>query len=150
MSSMPSSRTSASAWPQPATRALPAIALPDPRGLGVLARGDDIVLALSHGPAGPDDTALLADARRRGLLTLAMTGGGSPADADFAFTVPSDDRAIVQEVQETAYHVLWELVHVFFEHPGLLEDQCITCGDVAVEASVVGVSGDAAVIEKDG
>ena len=26
-----------------------------------------------------------------------------------------------QELVETAYHVLWELVHVFFEHRGLLE-----------------------------
>ena len=26
-----------------------------------------------------------------------------------------------QEVVETLYHVLWELVHVFFEHRGLLE-----------------------------
>ncbi len=26
-----------------------------------------------------------------------------------------------QELTETAYHVLWELVHVFFEHRGLLE-----------------------------
>jgi D-sedoheptulose 7-phosphate isomerase len=64
--------------------------------------------------------------------------------------VPSDDPAIVQEVQETAYHVLWELVHVFFEHPGLLDDACITCGDVAVTATVVSVSGSNAVIEKDG
>ena len=28
---------------------------------------------------------------------------------------------VVQEVVETTYHVLWELVHVFFEHRGLLE-----------------------------
>ena len=26
-----------------------------------------------------------------------------------------------QELVETLYHVLWELVHVFFEHRGLLE-----------------------------
>ena len=26
-----------------------------------------------------------------------------------------------QELVETAYHVLWELVHVFFDHRGLLE-----------------------------
>ena len=26
-----------------------------------------------------------------------------------------------QELTETAYHVLWELVHVFFDHRGLLE-----------------------------
>jgi D-sedoheptulose 7-phosphate isomerase len=28
---------------------------------------------------------------------------------------------VAQELAETAYHVLWELVHVFFEHRGLLE-----------------------------
>jgi D-sedoheptulose 7-phosphate isomerase len=64
--------------------------------------------------------------------------------------VPSEDATIVQETQETAYHVLWELVHVFFEHPGLLDDACITCGDVAVTATVVSVSGSNAVIEKGG
>jgi D-sedoheptulose 7-phosphate isomerase len=31
------------------------------------------------------------------------------------------DRSIGQELVETLYHVLWELVHVFFEHRGLLE-----------------------------
>jgi D-sedoheptulose 7-phosphate isomerase len=56
----------------------------------------------------------------------------------------------VQEVQETTYHILWELVHVFFEHPGLLDDACITCGDVAVSARVVAVSEEAATVEKDG
>jgi D-sedoheptulose 7-phosphate isomerase len=131
-------------------RALPAVSLSDPGDLGAVARGDDIVLALAHGPAGPDEAALLADARRRGLLTLAMAGGDRPADADFAFTVPSDDPAIVQEVQETAYHVLWELVHVFFEHPGLLEEPCLTCGDVAVQARVVALAGSAATVELGG
>src|SRR3954451_12293023 len=131
-------------------RALPAVALHDPGDLGAVARGDDIVLALAHGPAGPDSLGLLADARRRGLLTLAMTGGDRPADVDFGFTVPTDDPAIVQEVQETAYHVLWELVHVFFEHPGLLEESCLTCGDVAVQARVVALSGAAATVELGG
>jgi hydrogenase maturation factor len=46
--------------------------------------------------------------------------------------------------------VLWELVHVFFEHPGLLADACITCGAVAVEARVVAVDRHTATIEKDG
>jgi D-sedoheptulose 7-phosphate isomerase len=30
------------------------------------------------------------------------------------------DPRIVKEVHTTTYHILWELVHVFFEHPGLL------------------------------
>jgi Cd2+/Zn2+-exporting ATPase len=53
-------------------------------------------------------------------------------------------------VQETSYHVLWELVHVFFEHPGLLGDACITCSDAAVEAQVVALRNGTAVIERDG
>ena len=131
-------------------RALPAVAPSnDPTGesnLDRLARPDDIALVLSH---GDDVSDLVALARDRGMLTIAMTAE-RPVAADHAFAVPSDDPVIVQEVQETTYHVLWELVHVFFEHPGLLEESCITCGDVAVEASVVGVSGNAAVIEKGG
>jgi D-sedoheptulose 7-phosphate isomerase len=93
--------------------------------------------------------AFVDDARRRGLVTIALAGADAPS-CDFSFTVPSTNAAVVQEVQETAYHMLWELVHVFFEHPGLLDDACITCGDVAVEAEVVSVSGPTAVIEKDG
>ena len=53
---------------------------------------------------------------------------------------PATTRRSCRRLQETAYHVLWELVHVFFEHPGLLDDACITCGDVAVQARVVAVA----------
>jgi D-sedoheptulose 7-phosphate isomerase len=79
-----------------------------------------------------------------------MCGEGPGVEADYTFAVPSSDPAVVQEVQETSYHVLWELVHVFFEHPGLLDDACITCGDVAVEARVVALRNGSAVIERDG
>ncbi len=135
-------------------RALPAVALPEREALGAMARGDDVLLLLTHGALDVQDAALLADARRRGLLTIALTGPPAPdapaPAADFVFTVPIHDRAVVQEVHETAYHVLWELVHVFFEHPGLLEEQCLTCGDVAVEARVMALAGAAATVERDG
>jgi D-sedoheptulose 7-phosphate isomerase len=136
-------------------RALPAISpASDPTGTSTLprlARGDDIALAIAHGKPDAATTAFIAEARRRGMLTIAMTPEGdlSP-DADHSFAVPSDDPTIVQETQETAYHVLWELVHVFFEHPGLLDEACITCGDVAVQAEVVAIRGSTATIEKDG
>ena len=127
-------------------RAFPALA--PPTDVLAVALPGDVALAISH--VGPDRIEpFLAECRRRGLLTLALTGRGR-ADADFAFEVEHDDERVVQEVQETAYHVLWELVHVFFEHPGLLADACITCGDVAVEARVVAVARDTATIEKDG
>jgi D-sedoheptulose 7-phosphate isomerase len=135
-------------------RALPAVAPSNhPSGsstLARLARPGDIALLLVHGGAGAEDRELMADARRRGLLTIAMTGDGERVEADYWFAVPAGDPAVVQEVQETAYHELWELVHVFFEHPGLLNEACITCGDVAVEARVVAAGGGNATIEKDG
>jgi len=135
-------------------RALPALApTNDPTGgssLARLGRPDDIALGLVHGAEDPAVTEFLDAARERGLLTIALTGAGGAPPADHAFVVPSDDPQLVQEVQETVYHVLWELVHVFFEHPGLLDDACITCGDVAVQARVVAVRNGTAVIEKDG
>ncbi|MGH2984759.1 MAG: SIS domain-containing protein [Solirubrobacterales bacterium] len=137
-------------------RALPALApTNDPTGaaeLTLLARADDIALAISHDRGDEEIAAFLLEARRRGMLTIAMVGPGAShgADAEYEFQVPSEDATIVQETQETAYHVLWELVHVFFEHPGLLDDACITCGDIAVQARVVAVSNGTATIEKDG
>jgi D-sedoheptulose 7-phosphate isomerase len=136
-------------------RALPAIAPgSDPSGastLARLARPDDIALAISHGSPDEATRAFVADARSRGLLAIAMMArAATSGEADHCFSVESDDPVIAQETQETAYHVLWELVHVFFEHPGLLDDACITCGDVAVEAEVVAVENGNAMIEKDG
>ena len=42
-------------------------------------------------------------------------------DAEWEFAPPTDDPFVRQELAETLYHVLWELVHVFFDHRGLLE-----------------------------
>jgi len=135
-------------------RALPAVSLAnDPSGsatLGRLGSPGDIALGIDHGGDDPNVSVFLEQARARMLLTIALTGAGPPACADHVFVVGSGDAHIVQEVQETLYHVLWELVHVFFEHPGLLDDRCITCGDVAVEARIVALNGATAVIERDG
>ena len=111
-------------------RALPAVALTnDPTGQSAtlrLARASDIALGIAHGGGDPAVRSFLDDAARQGLQTIALAGRGSAVRADEVFSVESDDPHVVQEVQETLYHVLWELVHVFFEHPGLLVDACIT------------------------
>ena len=59
----------------------------------------------------------MALARERGCLTVAFAALG----AEWELEPPSADPFVRQELAETAYHVLWELVHVFFEHRGLLE-----------------------------
>ncbi|HWQ11714.1 MAG TPA: SIS domain-containing protein [Roseiflexaceae bacterium] len=121
-------------------RALPALALtnnsaalshtrgdgtPFARQLATLARQQDIAMGLSPDGWCANVLDALRVARRAGLLTLALAGGdGGPlarADLDYCFVVPAQDPLAVQETHETLYHVLWELVHVFFEHEGLLK-----------------------------
>ncbi|CAN5690162.1 hypothetical protein BH24ACT26_BH24ACT26_02680 [soil metagenome] len=125
-------------------RALPAVALVndmpsalasaarDPAGflarwLEVEATPEDIVMGIVHGihDAGlePVDAAL-ETARGAGMVTISL--GSARAEVSgkqHCFLVDCDDPLAVQEVHETLYHVLWELVHVFFDHKGLLKDR---------------------------
>ena len=102
-------------------RALPAIGLAGEGGdlaaqVALLARPEDIAMAFGAGDADGEAAAAIAAARERGCLTIAF----APAGADWEFTPPTADGDVGQELIETLYHVLWELVHVFFEHRGLL------------------------------
>jgi D-sedoheptulose 7-phosphate isomerase len=95
------------------------------RQLRLLADPGDIALGLSVDGGCQLVTAGLAAARELGLLTVALVGGdGGPIArlrlADHVLVARSDDPRVVKEVHVTTYHVLWELVHVFFEHPGAL------------------------------
>jgi D-sedoheptulose 7-phosphate isomerase len=103
-------------------RALPAIGLASEGGplapqLALAAEPDDIAIAFGVAEDPGEVRPALAIARERGCLTIAF----EPAGADWDLDPPSDDPFVRQELTETAYHVLWELVHVFFEHRGLLE-----------------------------
>jgi D-sedoheptulose 7-phosphate isomerase len=102
------------------------------RQLQALARPQDMAMGFAVGaPSTDSDPAVvtaLAQAREMGLLTLALTGGGDgrtpgfdETSVDFLFAVDSEDPFVIQETHETLYHVLWELVHIFFEHEGLLK-----------------------------
>ncbi|HEY6422483.1 MAG TPA: SIS domain-containing protein [Pseudonocardiaceae bacterium] len=91
-----------------------------------LASAHDIALGIS--PDGNCGNVLrgLAAARELGMLTIALTGGdggriASQRAADHIVVARSNDPRVIKEVHVTGYHVLWELVHVFFEHPSLLE-----------------------------
>jgi D-sedoheptulose 7-phosphate isomerase len=96
-----------------------------------LADPADIALGISAGGGSASVLAGLETARRLGLLTIALTGGdGSPiaasAAADHVLTVTSGDPRVVKELHVTTYHILWELVHVFFEQPGVLDPGVVT------------------------
>ena len=93
-------------------RALPAVWVPD-----VAASSSDIVMGLATDVVPPALTTTLASARERGALTILITGSVPQSDraADFHFRIGDASPLVIQEVSETLYHVLWELVHVFFE-----------------------------------
>jgi D-sedoheptulose 7-phosphate isomerase len=103
-------------------RALPAIGLAGEGGdleaqADLITRADDIAIAFGAEDDGGEAARALALARARGCLTIAFCAAG----AEWEFEPPSADPDVRQELVETLYHVLWELVHVFFEHRGLLE-----------------------------
>jgi D-sedoheptulose 7-phosphate isomerase len=82
----------------------------------VLARPEDIALGISVDGRCRNVQAGLLAARRAGLLTLALTGGdGGGLAADHVVVVPTSDALVVKEGHVTAYHLLWELTHVFLE-----------------------------------
>ena len=96
-----------------------------------LADPADIALGISADGDGPSVLAGLETARELGLLTIALTGGdggliASSQAVDHLLTAASTDPQVVKEMHVTAYHVLWELVHVFFEQPGVLSPGVVT------------------------
>jgi D-sedoheptulose 7-phosphate isomerase len=95
-------------------RALPALDLgPDfERRLPTVLRPEDLVMGFAFPEADEPVERALRAARKRGALTFALTGEAG----EYSFAPPDRDPFVVQEVFEVLYHVLWETVHVYFEH----------------------------------
>jgi D-sedoheptulose 7-phosphate isomerase len=93
-------------------RALPALGI-EPEAVELQADAADALIAFGSGPAV---VGAVAAARRRGCLTIAFADVGT----EWPFLAPTADPFVAQELHETLYHVVWELVHLFFEHRGLL------------------------------
>jgi len=99
--------------------------------LRYLASAADIALGISADGNCASVMSGLLTARELGMLTIALVGGDGGAIAacpavDHLLVTRSADPRIVKELQVTAYHVLWELVHVFFEQPGVLAPGVLT------------------------
>jgi len=140
-------------------RALPAVTVPPSADMVATLRASvapgDIVLVL----ADADDPRVL-DVMRRGpawgVETVWIGAGSRRPEAGAANHVIWLDTDVPLEASELfvrIYHLLWELTHVCFEHPGLLkperectDDVCITCSDEGRPAEVVQVDGDEALV----
>src|ERR1700749_633555 len=96
-----------------------------------LADPADIAIGISADGDNGSVLAGLATAKELGLLTIALVGGeggriAAAHAADHLLTAASDDPRVVKEMQVTTYHILWELVHMFFEQPGVLDPGVVT------------------------
>jgi hydrogenase maturation factor len=129
-------------------RALPAVAVVDDDPipfLRVQARHDDVLLVI--GRDAPAVRSLLERVRIWGLTSVWIGDGTrpDPGAADHVVWVDDRDGAAPYDGRLTQrYHLLWELTHVCFEHPGLLApapecaaEVCITCSDEGSVAEVV-------------
>mgnify|MGYP002622310294 CR=1 FL=1 len=128
-------------------RALPALALGQDDAtasgavgeLRTVGRPEDILMIVDAVGIGDADgtTApgkLLDAGRDLGLLTVVVTAGRSLRGADLGFSLQGMDALVAQEVAETLYHVIWELVHVFLDRGDL-----DALGNDQAEATLAGV-----------
>jgi D-sedoheptulose 7-phosphate isomerase len=95
-------------------RALPALDLgPDfETRLPVILQPQDMVMGFAFPERDAAVERALLVAKERGALTFALAG----EVGDYPFALPDNDPFVVQEVFEVLYHMLWETVHVYFEH----------------------------------
>jgi hypothetical protein len=137
-------------------RALPAFALTGtglvPRARVAL-RSGDILIAVA-GARDEDVVDLMRRAPAWGALSVWIGSGRRPAAgaADHVLWVDDPDPLAPATGRFVLlYHLLWELTHVCFEHPGLLtppaaecvDEICITCGDEGRLAEVLEPPGSA-------
>jgi len=136
-------------------KALPAIALggSDPVAtVRLLARPGDVLLAIGSCD-DPITTDLLRRADPWGMTRLWLGAGPRPhgGQAEHVVWLGESDHGSAPRSGDMVllYHLLWELTHVVFEHPGLLapepactDEVCITCSDEGRMAEVRAVRSD--------
>jgi hypothetical protein len=134
-------------------RALPAVALTGQDLVGqvrISARSGDVVIAVA-GAADVDVRSVMRRAAAWGVTTIWIGNGDRPAHgaADHVLWLDDPDPSLPATGDFVLmYHLLWELTHVCFEHPGLLTPQectdevCITCSDEGRLAEVLSTAED--------
>jgi hypothetical protein len=131
-------------------RALPAVALTGPDLVAttrISVRPGDLVVAVASATE-PAVGSIMRRAQAWGATSVWIGSGERPpaGAADHVLWLDDDDPLLpVTGRFVLLYHLLWELTHVCFEHPGLLtepadctEQVCITCSDEGRLGEVVG------------
>ncbi len=125
-------------------RALPAVPVTGSEADAVgtlrsLVRAGDVILVVEADAAADDVMAVLRRSPSWGATTVWIGAGDRPPAgvADHVLWSGGDPAIAAHDGRFVLiYHLLWELTHVCFEHPGLLRPDvacdgpvCITCSD---------------------
>ncbi|HYB37495.1 MAG TPA: HypC/HybG/HupF family hydrogenase formation chaperone [Mycobacterium sp.] len=137
-------------------RALPAVALTGPDLVDLVrvsVRPGDIVIAVADAD-NPEVRSVMRRCPAWGATTVWIGSGERPKAgmADHVLWLDDPDpRVPATGGFVLFYHLLWELTHVCFEHPGLLkptaeEEVCVTCSDEGRLCEVVEASAGMAAV----
>ena len=100
------------------------------RQIIALGTAGDVLLGISTSGNSKNLMHAFATARRMNLLTIGFAGsdGGEMAAMsvggllNYCLTVPTSSIHRIQETHVALYHIMWDMVHTFFQHKGLFEE----------------------------
>ena len=101
------------------------------RQIIALGNEGDALVALSTSGNSENLLHAFQTARKMRIKTIGLAGsdGGKMAEMkaqgliDFCLTVPTSSVHRIQETHVALYHILWDMVHTFFENKSLLEEE---------------------------
>ena len=99
------------------------------RQIIALGNEGDVVLGISTSGNSKNLMHAFATARRMKMATIGFAGsdGGEMAELalggllDYCLTVPTASIHRIQETHVALYHIMWDMVHTFLQHKGLME-----------------------------
>ncbi len=100
------------------------------RQIIALGKEGDALIAISTSGNSENLLHAFQTAQKMNLTTIGFAGdeGGKMDEMkqrgliDFCFTVQTSSIHRIQESHVTLYHIMWDMVHTFFENKALLED----------------------------
>lgn len=104
------------------------------RQIIALGKEGDVLLGVSTSGNSRNLVHAFATARRLKITTIGFAGsdGGEMAElavaglVNYCLTVPTASIHRIQETHVALYHIMWDMVHTFLQHQGLMEGEAAT------------------------
>jgi D-sedoheptulose 7-phosphate isomerase len=113
------------------------------RQIIALGHEGDVLLGISTSGNSENLLHAFVTGQRMGLATIGFAGhdGGKMEEMrdegllDFCLSVPTSSIHRIQETHVTLYHIVWDMVHSFLEHPAILSEPSAVADGLSLEAT---------------